>query len=463
MKKILIIIFFSLKIVAFGQDSLARYEQIALANNPDLKVLLTEHRAALLKAPVVAALPDPTAELGIFLEPMHLIGGNLISEMKLMQMIPWFGSLKAAKDEASQMALAKLYLADDFKLNLLKSVRISYAEMLRTSKEIKLLNENLELLQSIEKVSLSKYASNSGAAGTSSMKQSSSASSSTETQGGMGSMGGSKSSGTSNQSSGMANAGASGMNATAGTTSLNNILQIRLEIVALENQIQSLTEQLNTQKLGFNLLLNRDIFIEIMLPESEIPVPELSYKTFETNLPNHPMLKMQESDLAAALAEKQMAKRMGMPMIGLGVNYSLIGKREGNPDMMNGKDMLMPMVAFTLPIYRKKYKAQVLIADEKAMLASERKTAAANMLKVSFFNVEKQKNDAMRNKKLTELQLQLTEQMLSLQMAQFAAGQGSLEDILRTRERMLNYKTEQLNAETEHLKALFEMKYLTNE
>ncbi len=54
---------------------------------------------------------------------------------------------------------------------------------------------------------------------------------------------------------------------------------------------------------------------------------------------------------------------MGYPMIGLGVNYSVINKNEMSTSAMNGKDMIMPMVTVTLPIYRKKYKAMQTEAD----------------------------------------------------------------------------------------------------
>ena len=62
-------------------------------------------------------------------------------------------------------------------------------------------------------------------------------------------------------------------------------------------------------------------------------------------------------------ARKKMVTRMGYPMIGLGVNYSVISKRRCQPHRMNGKDMIMPMATVTLPIYRKKYNAMKNEAD----------------------------------------------------------------------------------------------------
>ena len=47
-------------------------------------------------------------------------------------------------------------------------------------------------------------------------------------------------------------------------------------------------------------------------------------------------------------------------MVGIGLNYSLISKSEMSASSMNGKDMMMPMVTVTFPIYRKKYNAMQL-------------------------------------------------------------------------------------------------------
>lgn len=49
-----------------------------------------------------------------------------------------------------------------------------------------------------------------------------------------------------------------------------------------------------------------------------------------------------------------------IPMIGIGLQYSLVNKvaiPQGMPDM-NGKDMVMPMLKISLPLFRRKCNAQ---------------------------------------------------------------------------------------------------------
>ena len=53
--------------------------------------------------------------MGFFLKPMELVNGNQIADIKLMQMFPWFGVLRNAKDEMSLMANARFELFRDTK------------------------------------------------------------------------------------------------------------------------------------------------------------------------------------------------------------------------------------------------------------------------------------------------------------------------------------------------------------
>ena len=78
---------------------------------------------------------------------------------------------------------------------------------------------------------------------------------------------------------------------------------------------------------------------------------------------NNPMLTMLEAEGNAYRAKAEMDKKMSYPMLGIGLQYSLIGKKPEDMSMgsmsgMNGKDMFMPMLKISLPIFRKKYNAQ---------------------------------------------------------------------------------------------------------
>jgi hypothetical protein len=125
-KKILVtVIALGSWLVSQGQrpDSLLQYLEIAAKNNPVVLQKFTEYQIALQKIPQVGGLTDPELSLGVFLKPMELVNGNQVADIRLMQMFPWFGVLKNAKDEMSLMANAKFEFFRDAKLQVFYDVQ----------------------------------------------------------------------------------------------------------------------------------------------------------------------------------------------------------------------------------------------------------------------------------------------------------------------------------------------------
>ena len=104
-------------------------------------------------------MPDPQASFGYFIKPMQLLGGNQVADIQLMQMFPWFGTLKAGKDEASLMAKARYEEFNSSKAELFYKVKSSWYQLMKYDREIELVNENLVMLESIEKVAIVKFQS----------------------------------------------------------------------------------------------------------------------------------------------------------------------------------------------------------------------------------------------------------------------------------------------------------------
>ena len=107
--------------IAQTPDSLVldNYLELAGKNNPGVKAAFSQYLAALEKVPQVGSLPDPQGSLDFFLKPMELLNGNQVGSISVMQMFPWFGTLKLAKDEASLMAKAQFSLFQESKAGLL--------------------------------------------------------------------------------------------------------------------------------------------------------------------------------------------------------------------------------------------------------------------------------------------------------------------------------------------------------
>jgi cobalt-zinc-cadmium efflux system outer membrane protein len=391
----------------FGQDSLSYYLEQAVLNNPGVKARYLEYSAALEKVPQAASLPDPQFQLGYFIKPMELLGGNQVANISLMQMFSWFGTLKAAKDEASKMAVAKFESFRDAKNELYFNVRASYYKVYRTIKEIEIAKKNLSILHSLEQLALAKFRS-------------------------------------------------------GGKDDMVDLLRVQIEIHELENRISLLKDQLTTDKVSFNRFLNRSASSEVFTGNSllEAPIPS-DILTLTDSLVNHPMVKMYQAESEANAAKLDMVTRMGYPMVGLGLNYMIIQKRDGNTAMMNGKDMTMPMVSLTLPIYRKKYKAmrhEAELMRDAATMSAENTT---NDLRVSFQQTLQSLYDADRRVKLYTDQAKLADKSVQLLIASFSASSADFVEVLRMQQQLLDYQFKQVEAVVDKNTSIARVVYLT--
>jgi outer membrane protein TolC len=453
---LLLIASFSVK----AQDSLSIYLELADKHNPGLQAKYLEYSAALEKVPQAGALPDPSAELGFYLKPMELTGGNQVSSIRLMQMFPWFGTLKVAKDEASQMAVMKFEEAREARNMAHKQVKTSWYRIYQKKKEIDILNENMELLRTLEKLALSAYtnmqAINSGA----NMSQPAAPTEpSSMNGGGMGGMNGSSSVAAPLSRRMAMNAGNSPMKQPG--SGMVDVLRVQMEIAELENRVAAKKDQLITETARFNRLLNRSPESPVFVPDSLIaggPLTDL--KILSDSLQNNPMLQMTLAEKAAGQAQQAMASRMGKPMLGIGANYMLIEKRAGNTSMMNGKDMAMPMVSFTIPVFSRKYKTMEREAEFRIEASEKAFQNTRNELQVAFQETIEQYHDANRRLELYQKQAALAQTSVRLLTTAFSASETTMDEVLRMQEQLLGYRLNKLQALTDLNVAEAQLQYL---
>lgn len=440
-------------ISAYSQsDSLYSYLEIAAKNNPTVLQRYYEYEAALQKIPQVGSLPDPTINVGVFLKPMELVAGNQVADIQLMQMFPWFGVLKYAKDEMSLMANAKFESFRDAKLQVFLDVQRSWYDMHKIRQNIRISQKNIEILQTIERLAIVRFKagptvnspSSSGRASTPASSQGSSSGSS-----GMSTMGGNSgnSAGSVSVQSSSAMPGNS-MGSSSGSSGLTDVYRIQIEISDVQNNIELLKNLWNTLTSQFNSYLNRPPEFPVTLPDTliadsfQLSVLALS----DTALSNNPMLGMLQFEQKTLEARKQMVTKMGYPMVGFGLAYTVVQQNPMSTSSMNGNDMIMPMVTATLPIYRKKYNAMKTEADLLKSATAQNYIATANSLKTEYYQAVQLYQDAQRRIKLYAGQNRLASQSLDIMFRSFASSGTDLTDILRVRQQTLDYEYKQLEA-----------------
>ena len=439
---------------AYSQDSLMNYLEIAAKNNPTVLQKLNEYEAALQKVPQAGSLPDPQLSAGIFLSPMELVMGKQVAEIQLMQMFPLFGVLKNAKDEMSLMAKSKYESLRDAKSQVFYDVQRTWYELYRIQEDIRISQKNIEILKTLERLSQVKYkAVSTGSSinpSSGNISGGNSTGSASSSSGGMGGMNGSSGSGQSSSVGQSSSMQSNSMGSGSGIMSLVDLYRIQIEIGDLENNIALLVNNRNTGTARFNSYLNRKATTPLALPDS-LKTDSLSLSlaaVSDSILVNNPMLGMLEYEQQSLEARKKMVTRMGYPMVGLGVNYSLINKSEMSASEMNGRDMIMPMVTVTLPIYRKKYKAMQTEAELTRAATEQNYKATANSLQTAYYEALQQYQDAERRIKLYKSQSELARKSLDIMIRSFSASTSGtgLTDLLSIRQQLLDYEIKRIGA-----------------
>lgn len=442
-------------------DSLLQYLVLSAKNNPTVQQKFYEYQAALQKVPQVGALPDPELNVGVFIQPMELVDGRQNADIKLMQMFPWFGTLKSAKDEMSLMAKAKFESFRDAKLQVFYDVKRSWYELQKVQQDIRISQKNLEILHTIERLTLIKFkaapAGGTSNPGSGTTNAAGSAQNSSGNAQGMQTMGGNSGGqpGASSTQSSSAMQSAS-MGSSTGGSGLADLYRIQIEIGELENNIELLKTQRNTIEARFNAFLNRRSDSPVQLPEQLIP-DSLGLSLLavtDSMLANNPMLGMLQYEQQSLDARQKMVTKMGYPMMGLGLNYSVISKSAMSTSSMNGKDMIMPMATVTLPIYRNKYNAMKTEAELLKSANKENYQATANSLQTNYYEAVQLFKDGQRRVKLYNSQSDLAGKTLDIMLKGFSTSAVPLTDILRVRQQLLDYEFKKIEAVADYNTAI---------
>ncbi|MDR2815448.1 MAG: TolC family protein [Proteiniphilum sp.] len=444
-------------------DSLGRYLETAARNNPGVKADFLAYQASLQKIPQAGAIPDPQLDMGFFLPSMDVIDGRRIADFTLMQMFPWFGSRKAAQTEAGHMANMAFEKFRESRDNLYLQVYTQWFLLCSLRQQLINSRENKDYLTQLETLALRRFSASQGgnpASGGRSQASPAAAGSmgAAGNMGNAGAMGSSmgetatRSSTTGGTTSSMSS-GAVMQNMSA-SPGMSEALRIQLEIIELENNIESILSAIKAETAKFNALLNRPADSSIQLPDSIEQIPFLLNvaETMEKITGRNPMLGMINEEEAAYKAKAEMNKKMSYPMLGIGLQYSVTGKRmDMNPTgipvtEMNGIDMIMPMVSVSIPIYRNKYKAQQKESDYLRQASREAYSDARNELEAELYRNKHQLDDAARKITLYEKQTQLALTTYNLVVQEFVSGKSELTDVIQVQRQLSDYRLKKAEA-----------------
>ena len=136
-------------------DSLSHYLETAARYNPSVNSSFALYKASggsnkvyslIAHLAQAGAFSDPELEMGFFFKPMEQLSGKQVADFTLMQMFPWFGTRKAARNEATEMARMAYEQFRETRNNLFYEVKSQWYQLNNLNEQYKNTAANLELL-----------------------------------------------------------------------------------------------------------------------------------------------------------------------------------------------------------------------------------------------------------------------------------------------------------------------------
>ncbi|PRY91367.1 outer membrane protein TolC [Marinilabilia salmonicolor] len=385
-------------------QSLETYFATAAENNPGLQSKYKAFQAALQRVPQVSSLPDPTFSFGYFISPVETRLGPQKAKFSLSQMFPWFGTLKAREDAATLAAEAKFQEFVDARNQLYYEVAAAYYPLYKLSEWKQIERENIEILNSYKEIATRNFENGKGA--------------------------------------------------------MVDVLRVDIMLKDASTNLEILNQEEKPLLTKFNKMLNRSAEEKVTIEVEEKTDTMTVHLNKDSLMEQHPVLKKLELMRQSSEAAESAARKNGYPNMGLGLDYVVVGEPTDMQVEDSGRDVIMPMLSVSIPIFRKKYNAAVkeaqLTQESLALQKEEFTNNLASRYEQVWFDISRQEQLI----KLYNEQIKETRRALKLLTTAYANSGKDFEEILRMQQELLKYKKKKVDAISRYKTAVARMEYV---
>ena len=377
---------------------------LGLENNPEIKKYNLQYEIANEKVNEVNSIPNTEISYGYFVSEPETRTGAQKMKFSLKQMIPWFGSITARENYVNSLSDAKFEEIAIAQRKLIVSISNTYYNLYSLRSKDRVLEENINLVKVYETLALNAV----------------------ET----------------------------------GKASAVSVLRLQMRKNDLIELKEVLSHRYLTEQAALNSLLNRDLTIAVVLVD-DLPMPENDFNFAESDLEMHPELLKYDKLYASVVQSELLNQKDKSPMIGFGLDYIPVEKRPGMDFSDNGKDIFMPMVSVSIPIFNKKFKS--------SSKQNELRQLEIDAQKQSQFNKLQQLMDEAVNERLAS-RVSFNTQLKNLEQAKnaetiliksYESGTIDFNDVLDIQELQLKFQMGLIDAVRNYYRQTTMINYLS--
>ena len=381
----------SIGLISIGGQAqqLQSYIQEAERNNPEIQAYELRYNIAEKKVNEVNTLPNTTVSAGYFVSEPETRTGAQRARFSISQMLPWFGTITARENYAGSMAETEFVEIAIAKRKLALSVAQSYYQLYSIRAKQDVLDENVQLLQTYQRLALTSVE--------------------------------------------------------VGKASAVDVLRLQIRQNELQQQKEVLQEDYLAEQASFNNLLNRKESIAVaVVPEITIPTEDPMYS--EEGLALNPELLKYDRLYESIEQSELLNQKESAPNIGFGLDYVPVSER---PDMTfsdNGKDIVMPMVSLSIPIFNNRYSSISKQNELKQLEIESQKNDRLNTLETAFAKATSQRNQARIKFNTQQKNLNQAKDAEEILIKNYETGTIDFNDVLDIQELQLKFQVNQIES-----------------
>ena len=386
-------------------QTLESYIDSAEANNPEVQAFEIRYNIAKEKVAEADALPNTEVSAGIFVSEPETRTGAQKARFSVKQMLPWFGTITARENYVSSMAEIDYLDIAITKRKLRLSVSQSYYRLYAITEKQKVLDKNIQLLKTYERLALTAVE--------------------------------------------------------VGNASAVDVLRLQIRQNELQAQKEVLSQELLSERSLFNNLLNREEALEVDLIDS-LGIDE-AFVQVTAELDLHPELAKYDRLYESVTQSETLNQKESSPNLGFGIDYIPVAERPGMDFSDNGKDILMPMVSLSVPIFNSKYKSRSVQNELRQEEINAQKANRRNLLE-TILNTAVNTKEAARIKYTTQVKnLAQANDAEEILIKNYETGTIDFNDVLDIQELQLKFQTNQIEAVKNYYSQMAVINYLTNQ
>lgn len=384
-------------------QTLQEYKNEAIQNNPKIKILEKQVLIDKEKIHEVGGLPNTKISAGYFVSEPETRTGPQKAKLSAAQPLPWFGTIKAKKETVNAQAEVVKNKLEISKRQIVLQVETAYYTLYELKAKQSLLAQQDTLINTYIEIALKEVENDKASA--------------------------------------------------------VDILKLNIAKNEVQHQKEELKGNILTTENTLNQLLHRDGFDPLYIPDN-LYIPDEEPTLLLEDIDYHPELL--NFDYVQEVLDKKEAvnlKNKG-PSLGIGIDYIIVDERPDVEISDNGKDILMPMVSLSIPLFTKKHDSK----SKQYQLQKEETSYHRETVQNKLENIlEKAMNNRITARISYDTQLQNIEQVQKAKkivLSSYQVARVDFDELLDIQKMLLDFEQKKLEAIANYFKQSAILNYL---